>query len=33
MHNAENDRRLDPGNPNIIDMYVLTAYDEDYRIL
>ena len=33
MHNAENDRRLDGYNPNIIDMYVLTrAYDEDYRI-
>ena len=33
MHNAENDRRLDPGKSNIIDMYVLTrAYDEDYRI-
>ena len=33
IHNAENDRRLDPGKSNIIDMYVLTrAYDEDYRI-
>ena len=33
LHNAENDRRLDPGKSNIIDMYVLTrAYDEDYRI-
>ena len=32
-HNAQNDRRLDPGKTNIIDMYVLTrAYDEDYRI-
>jgi len=32
-HNAQNDRRLDPGKTNIIDLYVLTrAYDEDYRI-
>ena len=32
IHNAENDRRLDPSKTNIIDMYVLTeAYDNTYR--
>ena len=32
-HNAQNDRRLDPGKTNIIDLYVLTrAYDQDYRV-
>lgn len=32
VHNAENDRRLDPSKTNIIDMYVLTeAYDNTYR--
>lgn len=32
IHNAENDRRLDPSKTNIIDLYVLTeAYDSSYR--
>jgi len=32
IHNAENDRRLDPSKTNIIDLYMLTeAYDSDYR--
>lgn len=32
LHNAENDRRLDPSKTNIIDMYMLTeAYDNSYR--
>ena len=32
IHNAENDRRLDPSKTNIIDLYVLTeAYDNSYR--
>ena len=32
LHNAENDRRLDPSKTNIMDLYVLTeAYDDSYR--
>jgi hypothetical protein len=32
IHNAENDRRLDPSKTNIIDLYVLTQnYDNSYR--
>ena len=32
LHNAENDRRLDPSKTNIIDMYVLTEnYDNEFR--
>jgi len=32
VHNAENDRRLDPSKTNIIDLYILTeAYDDSYR--
>jgi hypothetical protein len=32
LHNAENDRRLDPSKTNIIDLYVLTeSYDNAYR--
>jgi len=32
IHNAENDRRLDPSKTNLIDLYILTeAYDTEYR--
>ena len=32
IHNAENDRRLDPSKTNLIDIYMLTeAYDNSYR--
>ena len=32
IHNAENDRRLDPSKTNLIDIYMLTeAYDNAYR--
>lgn len=32
IHNAQNDRRLDPSKTNIIDMYVLSkTYDDDFR--
>ena len=32
IHNAQNDRRIDPSKTNIIDMYVLTkTYDDDFR--
>jgi len=32
IHNAQNDRRLDPSKTNLIDMYVLTrTYDNAYR--
>jgi len=32
IHNAENDRRLDPSKTNLIDIYMLTeSYDNDFR--
>ena len=32
IHNAENDRRLDPSKTNLIDIFMLTeSYDNDYR--
>jgi len=32
IHNAENDRRLDPSKTNLIDLYILTeSYDNAYR--
>mgnify|MGYP007071987911 CR=1 FL=1 len=32
IHNAENDRRIDPSKTNIIDLYILNRnYDNDYR--
>ena len=32
IHNAENDRRIDPSKTNIIDLYILTtAYDNSFR--